>query len=208
MGKEDDLNAAYLQGQTDTQMAMSQQTQAAQGLNSGLYPQTDTDASFNTREFYLGYEELLTEKMQAWRGKVKNEAGEWIDGGKVFMKEAAIAVVVSMIRDMMSVPSRLSNLDEDYVALYAYQARKHISKFLHTVGWTDYEIPIEYMGIISFQSGQIIHAGLTWAKNAGGQRFMTRSIISHENVSRIFAGQPGKGTSEEDKKWQPKGKLW
>ncbi|KKN54749.1 hypothetical protein LCGC14_0589010 [marine sediment metagenome] len=207
MGKEDDLTAAYLQGQSDTQVAMSQSTQQQQALNSGLYPQTDTDASFNTREFYLGYEDLLMEKMQAWRGKIKNDAGEWIDGGQVFMKEAAIAVVINMIRDMMSVPSRLSNLDENYVSLYAYQARKHISKFLHTVGWTDYEIPIEYMGIISFQSGQIIHAGLTWAKNAGGQRFMTRSIVSHENVSRLFTGPPGKG-SEEDKKWVPKAKLW
>ena len=55
--------------------------------------------------------------------------------------------------------------------------------------------------MISFQSGEMIHAALTWSKNGGGQRFMTRSIISTENVSQLLSKSGESRKSEEAKPW-------
>jgi len=161
-------------------------------LNNGLYAQLNQNDMASTREFYLSYEDVIFEQVQTWRGKIK-EDGNWVDpdpehpGSARIMSEEAISVLIGMMRSFLSTPNRLANQEEDFISTYAFQARKHISKFLHTVGWLRYRIPVEYLGLISFQSGQTIHAALTWSKNAGGQRFMTRSIISHENTNQLIS---------------------
>lgn len=201
-------DAAYAQ-----QAAADQQLQQQQMMNSGLYPMMQGQG-LNTREFYLEYEQMLDELVQSWRGLIK-EGGEWkpvesTDGNAMrIMSEEAISVIIGMVRNFLSTPNRLANQEEKYINLYAFQARKHISKFLHTIGWLKYNIKVEYLNLISFQCGQIIHAALTWSKGASGQRFMTRSIISHENVSQIIADQQKRSAVDDDsKKWTPKTKLW
>jgi len=167
-----------------------------QAVNNGMYSQLQQQDAASTREFYLSYEDVIDEQIQMWRGLIK-QGDQWIEpdpknvGGSRIMSEPAISIIVGMMRSFLSIPNRLSNQEETFISSYAFQARKHISKFLHTKGWIDFKIPIAYLGQISFQAGQTIHSALTWSRNGGGQRFMTRSIVSHENVTQITANRGG-----------------
>ena len=160
-------------------------------VNNGLYAQLAQKETASTREFYLAYEDLILRKVQRWRGKIY-ENGAWVEpepdspGKHRMMSEEAISVLIDIIEDFLSVAERLANQDEEYIKTYAYQGRQHASRFLHTKAWLYCNVPKEHLRRISFQVGQIIHTALTWSKNAGGQRFMTRSIISHENVSQLI----------------------
>ncbi len=165
-------------------------------INNGMYAQMAQNETASTREFYLSYADLIDEQVEMWRGKIKKN-GEWIEpdptnhGKYRIMSEPAISVISGMMSSFLSISNRLANQEEEFISTYAFQARKHISKFLHTKGWLEYKIPVAYLSQISFQAGQTIHAALTWSKNAGGQRFLTRSIISHENVSQIIGKLTG-----------------
>jgi len=180
---------ALAQAQAQQQIAQQQAMAGMGGMyNSGMYDMAAQQEIQNTRQFYLNYKELLNDTVRTWRGEVETEDG-WKKMTNPLMNEEAILKLSSMLRDFLSTAVRLSNYEPKYVNLYAFQARKHISKWLHTVGWQKFSVPIENLNMISFRCGQLIHASLNWAKNGGGQKFMTTSIRSIENVSQVYAEQ-------------------
>ena len=204
MGKNEDLQYTPEELQQYAQAVAAKES----AVNNGLYAQLAQNETASTREFYLAYEDSLTEQIETWRGKMKQN-GEWIEpdpqkpGQSRIMTEEAISMIIGMIRSFLTTHNRLANQDEDMIRIYAYQGRDHISRFLHKVAWLKYKIPHYHLRSISFQSGQTIHAALTWSKNAGGQRFMTRSIISHENINQLITkqGQDDKKKGEAKRPW-------
>ncbi len=164
------------------------QTQAQQ--DSGLFTMQEADME-SSRQFYLGYEEELDNLVEMWRGKKKTEKG-WVkdDNSDPMMGERAISTIRTMLNTFLLRAVRLGNYEPRIVNLYAYQARKHVSKWLHTSGWLKYGIPLEHLNGISFQCGQLVHASLTWAQNGGGRHFMTTTNRTIENYS-LVAGPQG-----------------
>ena len=146
----------------------------------------------SSRQFYLGYEDELDQLIQMWRGykRAVNGSG-WVKDktAKAIMSDEAISIVKTMLNTFLIRAVRLGNYEPKLVNLYSYQARKHISKWLHTSGWIKYHIELEYLHIISFQCGQLAHAALTWAQNGGGRHFMTTTNRTIESVSVVGNGQ-------------------
>ncbi len=149
----------------------------------------------SSRQFYLGYEEELVELIQSWRGYKKNDKGVWTKDkhSAAVMTEEAISQIRIMLNSFLMRAVRLGNYDPKMVNLYAYQARKHISKWLHTDGWLKYHVPLSNLNPISFQCGQLVHASLSWAQNGGGRHFMTTASRTIENYSLVGNPQQGQG---------------
>lgn len=178
--------------------------------NSGLYTLADALQQASSREFYMSYEDLLQDFTNTWRGLVKHN-GEWIPidpenpTAHRIMSEEAIGWVTGILRNFLSVPNRLSDHNEETIPIYAYKARKHIARMLHTVGWRKHGIPIEYLRLISFECGQLIHSALTWSKNAGGFKRLNTNIRSVESLSQVIQDR---SMGKEDNEYIPKTKPW
>jgi len=172
------------------QALMAAQTQASQNQatqDTGLFMQQEQDME-NSRQFYLGYEDELDQLIHNWKGERKEGDG-WVkdSAGNRIMSDQAIATVKTMLNSFLIRAVRLGNYEPKLVSTYAYQARKHISKWLHTAGWLKYGIELEYLNLISFQCGQLVHAALSWAQNGGGRHFMTTTNRTIENVSHVLS---------------------
>ncbi len=179
--------------------------------NSGMYGQQAGTANLlSSREFYLEYDNLLDELKASWLGLKKHE-GEWVkdDKGSALMNTEAANIITSMIRKFLSVPSRLAYQEDKDVRNYAFLARKHVSKFLHTLGWQEYKIPIEHLQRISFETGFLVHAALTWSRNARGMSFITTHSKSIEHVTQSISEiEQKKSKSDDQNQYDPKTKLW
>lgn len=174
--------------------AQTQAQQTAAQQDTGLFGAQEADME-SSRQFYLGYEDELDQLIHMWRGDKKNDKDRWVRdrSARPMMDDAAIGIVKTMLNNFLIRAVRLGNYEPKMVNTYAYQARKHISKWLHTSGWQKYKIELEYLNVISFQCGQIAHAALTWAQNAGGRHFMTTTNRTIENVSYVNPGGQGQG---------------
>ena len=158
----------------------------------------------SSRQFYLGYEDELDQLIQMWRGYKRTASGNtWVKDNKAeaMMSDEAISTVKTMLNSFLIRAVRLGNYDPKMVNLYSYQARKHVSKWLHTSGWLRYKIKLEYLNPISFQAGQLVHAALSWAQNGGGRHFMTTTNRTIENVSYVGNGQPQQGQPNAGKRF-------
>ncbi len=173
--------------------------------NSGLYQVASAINAANTRQYYLSFEDLLDDMANTWRGGVKvGDEWQYIKGGAM-MSEEAIGWLTGMIRNFLSIPNRLSDQSDEKISQYAYDARKHISALLHRKGWIEHQIPIDYLRLISFQCGQLIHSALLWSKSAGGFNRLNTSIRSVENVSQLMRTNE---KTEQDNEFVPQRKLW
>ena len=181
--------SALLSAQTQAQQTAAQQ-------DTGLFGMQEADLE-SSRQFYLGYEDEIDQLIHMWRGDKKTVNDTWVKDKKAtaIMSDEAISIVKTMLNNFLIRAVRLGNYEPKAVNLYAYQARKHISKWLHTSGWLKYGIVIEHLSVISFQCGQLAHAALTWAQNGGGRHFMTTTNRTIENHSIIQTpqGQQGGG---------------
>ncbi len=180
---------AYLLAQTQAQQAAA--TQATNPLDSGMFMNAEADIE-SSRQFYLGYDDELNELVQSWRGFKKNgETGKWTKDKNAtpVMGEEAISHIRVMLNTFLMRAVRLGNYEPKMVNLYAYQARKHVSKWLHMDGWLKYGVSLSNLNPVSFQCGQLVHASLSWAQNGGGRHFMTTASRTIENLSLV--GSPG-----------------
>jgi hypothetical protein len=176
-------------------------------VNSGLYNDWGKEEPQSGKEFFMQYEDLLYNRIQEWRGYIWNpEKNDWVkhDGVKPIMDEEAISIISGFLRNFLSNPNRLSSQDEKHINIFAYQGRKHISRFLHVDGWRKHSIEIENLRRISFEVGQLIYAGLTWSRNGGGQRFINQGIRSVE-INNLTPQRDVKG---RDVVPAPNKKLW
>lgn len=192
-------------------LAQTQAQQTAAQQDTGLFGIQEADME-SSRQFYLGYEDELDQLIQMWRGYKRNKNGtDWMRDKAVtpMMSDEAIGTVKTMLNNFLIRAVRLGNYEPKLVNLYSYQARKHISKWLHTSGWLKYNIELEYLNIISFQCGQLAHAALTWAQNGGGRHFMTTTNRTIENVSYVGNGQgdPTQGGGSSNKRFLKLPKL-
>lgn len=183
-------------------LAQTQAQQNAAQQDTGLFgvPEADMESS---RQFYLGYEDELDQLLQMWRGYKKTANGNaWVKDKKAeaMMSDEAISTVKTMLNSFLLRAVRLGNYEPKLVNLYSYQARKHVSKWLHTSGWLMYKIKLEYLNPISFQAGQLVHAALSWAQNGGGRHFMTTTNRTIENVS-VVNSQPSQGQPNASKRF-------
>ena len=172
-------------------IAQTQAQQNAAQQDTGLFGIQEADME-SSRQFYLGYEDELDQLIQMWRGYKRTTNGSgWIKDKNAtpMMADAAISTVKTMLNSFLIRAVRLGNYEPKMVNLYSYQARKHVSKWLHTSGWLKYGIELEYLNPISFQCGQLVHAALSWAQNGGGRHFMTTTNRTIENVSYVGNSQ-------------------
>lgn len=173
----------------------------------------------SSREFYLAYEDFLTRTINGWRGMVEKE-GQWTVGDARIMSDEMALFIARQMETVLGIPSRLSDLPEDRIELIAVNYGQIINGYIHVQAMKERfalkkdedvsktgTISIEAMQPVALQITVLIYAALRWAKNGGAQRFMNRSIISHETVSRIFADRDQKKEQSSDKKWVPN-KLW
>lgn len=182
----EDILAAQMAAQAQQQAELQRQM----GLNDSMFLNTaDADVQ-NSRQFYLAYEELLADLTHFWKGEVKNDKGEWVKiKGAALMNDTAANVLIMILNASLSKPVRLANFRQEDVMRLAYQSRERIAGWLSTEGWLKYDIPVAYLAMISHQCELLIYASLLWGLNGGGQRFMTTSGRSIENVSQILAPQ-------------------
>lgn len=208
------MNEEELQYARDTQMTANMQAQAQLDAqqDSGLLDFQNQQIE-NSRQFYLGYEEMIDDLEHLWVGDYKKDK-VWKSDRRSeleMMSPKAAMILRSILEGVLNRVTRLSNFERDHVYRLTFAGRDAIESWLMTQGQFVYNIDSDYYEIISYQCEMLIFSSLLWGLNAGGRNFMTTSGRTVENVTQIVGEGAGRGrqqntlgmnfNQQEKKKW-------
>lgn len=165
----------------EMQQAMQQQEYG----NMGFY--ADDRTIENARVYYLESDELLNDiwKMLTGRETLASPRNEQI----AMMSDVAATKLLYIIRLPVDKMSRLSTYDERQINQAMLNYSNTIAGWLNMQGGPIYNIKIDDYPTIQIQLEQVLLASFNWAKNSGGQRFMTTTNKSVESQSQILSAQ-------------------
>ncbi len=208
------MNEEQEQYYKETQMAAELQAQAQLNAqqDSGLLDFQNQQIE-NSRQFYLGYEDMVDDLEHLWVGDYKKEKvwyNDKRDDLKMMSPKAAM-ILRSILEGVLNRVTRLSNFQLEQVYRLTFAGRDAIESWLMTQGQFVYNIDSDYYEIISYQCEMLILSSLQWALNAGGRNFMTTSGRTVENVTQLVGEGVGRGRQQntlgmgygqqEKKKW-------